>query len=77
LPPPIFNNTVFVSEQLLEQNVIPNIREVASQMGTGLIDAHSPLIGHPELFVDGVHPSADGAKAIANAIYAALISANN
>jgi lysophospholipase L1-like esterase len=77
LPPPIFNNTMSVSEQLLEQNVIPNIREVSSQMGTGLIDVHTPLVGHPELFLDGVHPSSDGAKVIANTIYTALISGNN
>ena len=77
LPPPIFDNTMDVGEQLLDQNVIPNIRAVSSQMGTGLIDVHSALAGHQELFLDGVHPSSDGAKVIANAIYTALISANN
>ncbi len=77
LPPPIFNNTVGVSEQLLEQNVMPNIREIANEMGTGLIDVHSTLIDHPELFLDGVHPSSDGAKLIAKTIYNALSSANN
>jgi acyl-CoA thioesterase-1 len=77
LPPPIFDNTMDVSEQLLEQNVIPNIRMVSIQMGTGLIDAHAPLLGHPELFLDGVHPSSDGAKVIAKTIYTALISKNN
>ncbi len=77
LPPPIFNNTVSVSDQLLEQNVMPNIREIANQMGTGLIDVHSALVDHPELFLDGVHPSSDGAKVIAKTIYNALNSANN
>jgi acyl-CoA thioesterase I len=77
LPLPIFNNSVFVSEQLLEQNVIPNLMKVSNQMGTEVIDVHSSLVSHPELFLDGVHPSSDGAKVIANTIYTALTSANN
>ncbi len=73
-PPPIYNNTVSHSNDILVQNVIPNIIQVASQTNTHLIDANTPLINHPELYTDGVHPSADGAAVIAHAIYTALIS---
>ena len=73
-PPPIYNNTMSYSNDILIQKVIPNIMQVANQTHTHLIDANTPLINHPELYVDGIHPSADGAALIASAIYTALIS---
>jgi lysophospholipase L1-like esterase len=72
-PPPLYNNPVFLSNDILTQQVIPNIVQVASQTHTKLIDAHTPLVNHPELFVDGIHHSADGAQVIADTIYATLI----
>ncbi len=71
-PPPIYNNTIYLSDDVLVQKVIPNIEQVASQTHSRVIDAHTSLTNHPELFVDGVHPSAEGAKVLADAIYAAL-----
>ena len=76
-PPPIFNNTLTYSNNILNQNVIPNIRQVANQTHTHLIDANTPLINHPELYVDGIHPNADGAAVIAHKIYSSLISQGN
>ncbi|MGA2386727.1 MAG: GDSL-type esterase/lipase family protein [Candidatus Bathyarchaeia archaeon] len=73
-PPPIYDNTMSYSNGILIKNVIPNIIQVANQTHTHLIDAYTPLLNHPELFVDGIHPSADGAKIIAQAVYTALIS---
>jgi acyl-CoA thioesterase I len=73
-PPPIYNNTISLSNEILVQKVIPNIEQVANQTGAQLIDAHTPLLNHSELYLDGVHPSADGAAVLANAIYAALSS---
>jgi acyl-CoA thioesterase I len=73
-PPPIYNNTISLSNEILVQKVIPNIQQVANQTGSQLIDAHTPLLNHSELYLDGVHPSADGAAVLANAIYAALFS---
>jgi lysophospholipase L1-like esterase len=75
-PIPIYNNTVSLSNTILEQKVIPNIEQVASQTGCQLIDAHTPLLNHPEYYIDGVHPTADGARVIADTIYAALTSKN-
>jgi acyl-CoA thioesterase I len=75
-PPPIYNNTISLSNEILVQKVIPNIAQVANQTGSQLIDAHTPLLNHSELYLDGVHPSADGAAVLANAIYAALYSKN-
>jgi lysophospholipase L1-like esterase len=30
------------------------------------------LLGHPDLFIDGIHPKAEGAQLIANAVYTAI-----
>jgi lysophospholipase L1-like esterase len=74
VPPPVFNNTANISGDYFVQNIIPDVRQVASQMNLPLIDAYTPLSGHPERFVDGVHPNADGAHTIAEVIYSALTS---
>lgn len=76
-PPPIFNNTAGLSPEYLSQNIIPNIEQVANKTNTPLIDVYSPLIAHPEYFIDGVHPNSDGSQAIAATIYFALISKDN
>lgn len=49
------------------------IRDLSTQEGLGLIDAHAATSGHPEAFrFDGVHPGAAGATLIASAAYAVL-----
>jgi lysophospholipase L1-like esterase len=74
LPPPIFANNANISQTFFAQNVIPNIRQVATNTGLPLIDAHTPLVNFPEYFGDGVHPNVEGAQKIAVAVYGALIS---
>lgn len=74
LPPPIFRNNANLSETFFLQNVIPNIRQLASNTGLPLIDAYEPLVNHPEYFADGVHPNVEGAQKIAQVVYTALIS---
>ena len=48
-------------------------REVAAERGYTLIDIHALTAEHPEWFAkDGVHPSNEGAAAIAQAVYEAI-----
>jgi sialate O-acetylesterase len=75
LLPPIFHDGLYeMSVDNLENGVNPAIRRVASQTGAVLIDAHAPFLGHPEYFVDGVHPNAAGAKVLAQTVYQAIIA---
>lgn len=71
-PPPIFNTSLNLSGELFAHRVQPGISEVVNQTGLPVIDAYSPLVGHPDLFIDGVHPKAEGAQVIADAVYAAV-----
>ena len=61
-----------MSNDNLVGGVIPRVEQVANDLGLPLIDAYTPLVGHPEYFVDGVHPNFDGASVIANQVYKAL-----
>lgn len=72
IPPPIYPNTAGLSNTNLVQGVIPLIRQVATSLGLPLVDAYTPLSGHPELFPDGIHPNSQGAAILANTIYHAL-----
>ena len=71
-PPPLFENNLSLSNENLLEGVIPGIEQVADELGLTLIDAYTPLDGHPEYFVDGVHPNYDGASIIASEIYEAF-----
>lgn len=71
-PPPIFSDTLGSMDTNLEQVVIPRIEQVADEMGLPLIDIYSALLDYPEYFPDGVHPTIEGAKIIANEVENAL-----
>jgi acyl-CoA thioesterase-1 len=74
LPTPIFPNNGTISPEYFEANVLPSIREVATQTGLPLIDLYTPLLAHPEFFEDGIHPDYEGARLIASTVYSAISS---
>jgi lysophospholipase L1-like esterase len=69
IPPPIYNNTININGANFTSVVIPKIEQVANELGLPLIDCYTPLLGHPDYFVDGVHLNDEGSQAIANTIY--------
>jgi lysophospholipase L1-like esterase len=71
-PPPIFENHFNLSETSLEQGVIPQIEQVARDLNLSTIDVNAIMAGHPEYFMDGVHPSSEGTAVIANEIIQAI-----
>ncbi len=48
------------------------IRQVARNMGAGVIDLNAPLSKRADLFADNLHPDAVGAEIIAKTVYAVL-----
>lgn len=72
LPPILHDGQYGMSSTNLENYVNPAIQRVAAETGAVLIDAHAPFLGHPEYFVEGVHPNAAGAKVLAETVYKAI-----
>lgn len=48
------------------------IERVAAATGARLIDFYEPLLPHPEMLPDGLHPDKAGAALLADVVYAAL-----
>ena len=60
-------------QPLIVDEIAQIVREVAAESGCGLVDIHTLTAEHPEWFTaDGVHPSNEGAAAIAQAICSAV-----
>ncbi|MGC3992265.1 MAG: GDSL-type esterase/lipase family protein [Chthoniobacteraceae bacterium] len=74
LPVPIYGNKMMINEQNLE-SLIAKLRQVALDKSLPIIDLHSALAGHEELFPDGVHPNPAGARLMAEAVAKALQAA--
>ena len=75
IPPPIFKNTLNLSNANLLDGVVPRIIQVADELGLLTVDVYTPLAAHPEYFPDGVHPNDEGATLIASLFYEAVVSA--
>jgi alpha-L-fucosidase 2 len=58
LPSPVWNNVLGVSNDSVEQLVVPAILAIAAERGLPVIDLRTPFKNHPEWFGDGVHPLA-------------------
>lgn len=56
----------------IQNTVIPAIRTISQEAGVTLIDNNTPFLNHPELFTDGVHPTAQGAGIMANIVGTAI-----
>lgn len=81
LCPPAGTNGFGISGAVIENEILPLIRQVAAAKGVGTIDVFSAFGGRnfdPALFgsaADQVHPGGAGAQRIADAVYAALVAA--
>lgn len=60
------NNTVLTNE------VVPAVKQVAEENDCEIIDVNSATKNMAQLFPDKVHPNEEGAKIIANTVYASL-----
>ena len=73
LPPPLFIDNGEVQKNILTNEVMPAIRAVAKETGSGLIDWHTTLQDRVELFMpDKVHPLPTGAAVMAQMVAESL-----
>lgn len=71
-PPAAFENSAKISPEVIGKEIVPIVRRVGEQTGAPVIDVHAATEGHPEYFVDGVHPNAEGATVIATTVRNAI-----
>ncbi|MDG6222574.1 MAG: GDSL-type esterase/lipase family protein [Candidatus Bathyarchaeota archaeon] len=71
-PPPIYYNDYYWDNMILEQQVIPQIKQVAIELDLPTIDINTALTDYPEYFGDGIHPNIEGVSIITETIYQAI-----
>ena len=72
VPPPIFADRWQLRNVILNEKIIPAIRQVAKETGVTLIDFNTPMLGLRKDFPDGVHPNASAAAQLAEAAAKAI-----
>ncbi|MDD6021277.1 MAG: GDSL-type esterase/lipase family protein [Oscillospiraceae bacterium] len=63
-----------IDADVVVNEICPAARQIADEMGFDVIDVNALLKDKPELFVDGLHPNAEGAELIAKLVYKTIIN---
>jgi len=72
LPPPAWSNSYSIDGTIIQNEVIPMIRQISTDTGAPIVDANSSFLNSQSLFPDGVHPNDEGANEIARLVYAGI-----
>ncbi len=73
-PVPAFAITWGITDQVITEEIIPFIDEVASLRDVGVIDMHTPLLDAGPFFPDTIHPDATGAGLMVEVLFQVLIN---
>lgn len=68
-PVPVVQDKWGITEKVTRNELAPLIRNVALELGTELIDLHTPMVNHKDWIPDGVHPNAFGAEVMARHLH--------
>ena len=71
-PVPAYPGRWGITDKVMKEEVMPRIDTVAKEAGVEIIDLYTALSDKKEMFPDTVHPSAAGAKVIAETIHVKL-----
>lgn len=74
LPVPAYAVVFDINPDIIRNEIIPILKQVAREKGMPVIDLYTPLSGKPELFPDNIHPNINGAALIARTIHGAILS---
>lgn len=66
-------DTTGIWDPVIVNKIIPQLRQVAYDENTEILDMHSLLINMPELFPDKIHPDAKGSGIMAKRLYDQII----
>jgi len=73
LPVPAYGIQFDINPDIIKNEIIPIIKQVAKQKGATTVDLYTPLSGRPDLIPDLIHPNAAGAAIIASTLHGALL----
>lgn len=62
-----------IQPDVIQDEIRPLVLRVAREMGVGVIDPYPAFEGKPDLFSDGLHPTAEGAALLARTVYDAIL----
>lgn len=69
LPIPVFHDNYNIQESVVKDEMLPMIKKIARNEKVRLIDLYSAMKGQGEHVPDGVHPDAEGAQVMAEAVF--------
>ncbi|MBN1804158.1 MAG: hypothetical protein JW837_02795 [Sedimentisphaerales bacterium] len=67
-PVPAFNDNFGITDAVIKDEIIPMIDRIAQLRDVEVLDLYTALSDAGDLFPDGIHPNAEGAKLMAEAI---------
>ena len=65
LPPPSFSDAYDIRDSVIENDIIPMIRQIADSAHVKLIDFNTPFRDKSDLMPDGIHPLIEGSDFMA------------
>ena len=71
-PIPVFEDKWGINQAVMDNEVIPAMKEIAEQAEVQIIDVYQPFLGKADLTYDAIHPNDEGAGFLATEIYKAL-----
>jgi lysophospholipase L1-like esterase len=74
LPVPAYAVQFDINPDIIRNEIIPIIKQVAKEKAVAIIDLYTPLSGRPELFSDQIHPNIAGHAIIAKNLHTAILS---
>jgi lysophospholipase L1-like esterase len=73
LPVPAFPENFGITDKVIEEEVIPELRQLATAEKLPVIDLNKPMTGHAEMVPDKVHPNDAGYQLMADVLAKALV----
>jgi acyl-CoA thioesterase I len=72
LPIPVYKDVYGINAEIVKEEIIPLIRELASKEKVEVINLYRAMDKQGDKLPDGVHPNAAGAKIIAETVYKSI-----
>ncbi|HYG03865.1 MAG TPA: GDSL-type esterase/lipase family protein [Chryseosolibacter sp.] len=71
-PMPVFKDGGGITAGIVADEIMPAVKQVSKKEKVKLVDLYTAFIGRAELAPDGIHPNAEGAKLIAENVFAVI-----